>query len=138
MIDRNSDWNINIYAIKYTIIYKYYCTYALSVEQYSIINILWFNIFRVPASSSMCTKTDRFTYLYYYYYYYCYYYHHYYWFCFRCYYYHHSLMSTTLVKTSDKCWSLLLLHCINAIRKIAFNLIIYNIYTYNIYNIYNI
>ena len=36
------------------------CIYALSVEQYSITNILWFNIFRVPPNSSMYTKTDRF------------------------------------------------------------------------------
>ena len=53
-----------MYTIKSTIKYKYYCTYALSIEQYSIINILWFSFFRVPANSSMCTKTDRFIYIY--------------------------------------------------------------------------
>ena len=33
--------------------------YALSVEQYSIIRILWFSIFRVSRDGSKDTKTDR-------------------------------------------------------------------------------
>ena len=37
-----------------------YCTYTLSVEQYSVISIVWFNIFRISTNSSMYTKTDRF------------------------------------------------------------------------------
>ena len=61
-----------IYTIKYTIIYEYNCTYALSVAQYSIINDLWFDIFRVTANSSMCTKIDRFIYIYIYLYIYIY------------------------------------------------------------------
>ena len=36
-----------------------YFTYFLSVE-YSIINILRFNVFRVPTNSSIYSKTDRF------------------------------------------------------------------------------
>ena len=40
MTHRNNDSNTNIYTIKNSIIYKYYCTYALSVDQYSIINNL--------------------------------------------------------------------------------------------------
>ena len=34
--------------------------FIFSLEQYSTINILWFNIFRVPTNSLMYTKTDSF------------------------------------------------------------------------------
>ena len=40
--------------------FSFFCIYIFSLEQYSTINILWFNIFRVPTNSLMYTKTDRF------------------------------------------------------------------------------
>ena len=57
--DKFSLFIVGYYVCLLCLLWLYFVYYGLSIKQNSIINILWFNIFRVPMNSLMNTGADR-------------------------------------------------------------------------------